>query len=274
MDLNHRPPGPEPESRKIYSLVGVALTSRTTPKILPQLVHRVHSVKRPSSKDYRGEMRTSLWTTHENPACNLGQSSLLWNAYGEISAADCRLALATCRVRPCHLSCRSPKTPRDLNVSNITCYITSLNIIHFKCVLNFGEGQEFLYFRVSAHFQKHFIRIGDGQGLFNQAMLNQNVMIRRYCQRRRMGRRSALSLFCVFHCTMLTGFLDAVISLALLRSQNCLPAESMSVQPWTGRRGVAARDRIAARMNNQSTTTLFDNSRPHNLPDPRSVCEE
>jgi uncharacterized protein VirK/YbjX len=55
------------------------------------------------------------------------------------------------------------------------------------------------------------------KGLFNQAMLNQNAMIRRYCQRRWMGRRSALALFWVFHCTMLTRFLNAVISLALMR---------------------------------------------------------
>jgi hypothetical protein len=65
--------------------------------------------------------------------------------------------------------------------------------------------------RVSAHFQKHFIRIGDGQSLFNQAMLNQNAMIRRYCQSRWMGLRSALVLFGVFHCTMLTRFLIAFI---------------------------------------------------------------
>src|SRR5271167_446460 len=63
---------------------------------------------------------------------------------------------------------------------------------------------EFLYFWVSAHFQKHFIRIGDGQSLFNQAMLNQNAMIRRYRQRTRMGLRSALVLFWVFHCTILS----------------------------------------------------------------------
>src|SRR5713101_5865266 len=54
---------------------------------------------------------------------------------------------------------------------------------------------EFLYFWVSAHFQKHLISIGDGQGFFNQAMLNQNTMIRRYCQCRWMGRRSPLVLF-------------------------------------------------------------------------------
>src|SRR6516164_10476365 len=37
-------------------------------------------------------------------------------------------------------------------------------------------------------------------------MLNQNAMIRRYCQHRWMGLRSALFLFSVFHCTMLTRF--------------------------------------------------------------------
>src|SRR6266851_3691995 len=87
---------------------------------------------------------------------------------------------------------------------------------------------EFLYFWVSAHFQKHFIRIGDGQGFFNQAMLNQNAMIGRYCQRRWMGRRSALVLFWVFHGTMLARFLNPVISLALMRSPNCLPVELMT----------------------------------------------
>jgi len=57
--------------------------------------------------------------------------------------------------------------------------IQSGNVFHSvaACYL----ATEFLYFRVSAHFQKHFIRIGDGQSLFNQAMLNQNAMIRRYC---------------------------------------------------------------------------------------------
>ncbi len=71
---------------------------------------------------------------------------------------------------------------------------------------------EFLYFRVSAHLQKHFIRIGDGQSLFNQAMLDENAMIRRYCQSRSMGRRRALALFSVFHfASMLTRFLNPVI---------------------------------------------------------------
>jgi hypothetical protein len=48
--------------------------------------------------------------------------------------------------------------------------IQSGNVFHFVagCYL----ATEFLYFSVSAHFQKHFIRIGDGQSLFNQAMLN------------------------------------------------------------------------------------------------------
>src|SRR5260370_42414984 len=36
--------------------MGVALTNRTTPKILPQLVHKVHSVKRAASKDYSKEL--------------------------------------------------------------------------------------------------------------------------------------------------------------------------------------------------------------------------
>src|SRR6266704_24001 len=88
--------------------------------------------------------------------------------------------------------------------------IQSGNVFHFvaPCYL----ATEFLYFWVSAHSQKHFIRIGDGQSLFNQAMLNQNAMIRRYCQRRWMGLRSALVLSWVFHCTMLTRFLNPVIS--------------------------------------------------------------
>ena len=38
---------------------------------------------------------------------------------------------------------------------------------------------------------------------------------------------SRLAFFRVFHCTMLTRFLNAVIFLAL-RSQNCLPVESMT----------------------------------------------
>ncbi len=71
--------------------------------------------------------------------------------------------------------------------------IQSGNVFHF--VAAFYLATQPLYFRVSAHSQKHFIRIGDGQGLFNQAMLNQNAMIRRYCQRRRMGLRSALAVF-------------------------------------------------------------------------------
>ena len=78
----------------------------------------------------------------------------------------------------------------------------------------FYLATEFLYLWVSAHFQKHFIRIADRQGLFNQAMLNQNAMIRRYCQRRWMGRGSALALSWVFHCTMLKRFL-ALLLLAL-----------------------------------------------------------
>jgi hypothetical protein len=95
--------------------------------------------------------------------------------------------------------------------------IQSGNVFHFvaACYL----ATEFLYFWVSAHFQKHFIRLGDGQSLFNQAVLNQNAMIRRYCQRRWMGLRNALVLFWVFHCTMLTRFLNAVIPLALVWSK-------------------------------------------------------
>src|SRR5882762_904303 len=93
--------------------------------------------------------------------------------------------------------------------------IQSGNVFHFvaACYL----ATEFLYFWVSAHSQKHFIRIGDGQGLFNQAMLNQNAMIRRYCRCRWMNPRRALVLFWVFHVTMLTRFLNAVIPLALMR---------------------------------------------------------
>src|SRR2546429_7359035 len=49
------------------------------------------------------------------------------------------------------------------------------------------------------------------RSLFNQAVLNQDAMIRRYGQRRWMGLRSAPVLFSVFHCTMLTRFLNAVI---------------------------------------------------------------
>ena len=55
-----------------------------------------------------------------------------------------------------------------------------------------------LYFWVSAHFQKHFIRIGEGQSLFNQAVLNKNAMIRRYCQRGWMGLRARFYLFWCF----------------------------------------------------------------------------
>src|ERR1700682_4278359 len=85
--------------------------------------------------------------------------------------------------------------------------IQSGNVFHFAapCYL----ATEFLYLLVSAHFQKYFIRSRDGHSLFNQAMLNQNAMIRRYCQRRWMGRWSALALLCMFHCTMLTRFRPA-----------------------------------------------------------------
>src|SRR5882762_2702021 len=77
------------------------------------------------------------------------------------------------------------------------------NVFHFVAV--FYLATEFLYFRVSAHFQKHFIRIGNGQVFFNQAMLNQNAMIRGYCRCRWMSLRSASGFSSVFHCTMLTG---------------------------------------------------------------------
>src|ERR1700730_15610031 len=81
-------------------------------------------------------------------------------------------------------------------------------MFHFAAA--FYLATELLYFWVGAHFQKYFIRIRDGQALFNQAMLNQDPMIRRYRQRRWMRRRSALALFRVFHCTMLTRFLSPV----------------------------------------------------------------
>src|SRR5205809_6347334 len=77
------------------------------------------------------------------------------------------------------------------------------NVFHF--VAEFYLATEFLYFRVSAHFQEHFIRIGNGQVFFNQAMLDQNAMIRRYCRCRWMGLQSAPVFSSVFHCTMLTG---------------------------------------------------------------------
>jgi len=98
---------------------------------------------------------------------------------------------------------------------------TKRNVFHLVAV--FYLATEFLDFPGQAPtFQKHFIGIGDGEGLFNQAMLNQNAMIRRYCKRRWTGRcmcrRSALVLFLgVSFCTMLTGFLNAVISLTLMR---------------------------------------------------------
>ncbi len=78
--------------------------------------------------------------------------------------------------------------------------IQSGNVFHFAAMCYLAT--ELLYFWVSAHFQKHFIRVGDRQGFFNQAMLNQNAMIRRHCQRRSMGRRSGLVLFSVFHFAM------------------------------------------------------------------------
>jgi len=73
-----------------------------------------------------------------------------------------------------------------------------------------------VYFWVSAHFQKHFIRIGDGKGFFNQAMLNQNVMIRRYLPMQTdESAERACFVFDVSFAPMLTRFLNAVISLAL-----------------------------------------------------------
>jgi hypothetical protein len=101
--------------------------------------------------------------------------------------------------------------------------IQSGNLFYF--VAAFYVATEFLHFWVSAHFQKHFIRIGKGQVLFNQAVLNQNAIIRRYCQRRWMGLRSALALFWVFHCTYADRFFQSGHFLRL--SQNCLPVGSM-----------------------------------------------
>src|SRR2546429_7532847 len=77
------------------------------------------------------------------------------------------------------------------------------DLFHFVAV--FHLATEFLYFRVSAHFQEHFIRIGNGHVFFNQAVLNQNAMIRRYCRSGWMSLRSAPGLSGVLHCTMLTG---------------------------------------------------------------------
>jgi hypothetical protein len=63
-------------------------------------------------------------------------------------------------------------------------------------------------------FKKTLYASGMGR-VFNQAMLNQNTMIRRHSQRSGMGVRSTLVLFSAFHRTMLTRFPNAVISLAL-----------------------------------------------------------
>jgi hypothetical protein len=87
-------------------------------------------------------------------------------------------------------------------------------VFHF--VGAFYLATEFLYVWISTHFQKHFIRIGDGQGLFNQAMLHQNAMIRMHCESRWMGRRNAVALFWVFHCTMLTRFPEGSRDFGLL----------------------------------------------------------
>src|SRR5882762_3080830 len=76
--------------------------------------------------------------------------------------------------------------------------IQSRNVLDLAAA--FYLATKFLHFWINAHLQKHFIRIGDGQCLFNQAVLNQDAMIRRYCQRRRMGRRNALVLLWMFHC--------------------------------------------------------------------------
>src|SRR5437660_11841443 len=77
------------------------------------------------------------------------------------------------------------------------------NVFHF--VAEFYLAAEFLYFRVSAHFQERCIRIGNGQVFFNQAVPNQNAVIRRYCRSGWMSLRSAPVFSSVFHCTMLTG---------------------------------------------------------------------
>ncbi len=98
--------------------------------------------------------------------------------------------------------------------------IQSGNVFHFAAMCYLAT--EFLYFRVSAHFQKHFIRIGNGQSLFDQAMLDQNAMIRRYCQRRSMGLRSRLALFSVFHLHYADTF-DAIVyySFVLGHARGC-----------------------------------------------------
>ena len=57
----------------------------------------------------------------------------------------------------------------------------SRDVFYFVVALHLAT--EFLYFWVSAHFPKDFIGIGDGQSLFNEAILNQTAMIRRYGQR-------------------------------------------------------------------------------------------
>ena len=52
---------------------------------------------------------------------------------------------------------------------------------------------------IGDHLQKHFVRLGDRQGSFNQAMLHQDAMIRRYGQRRWTALLDVLVLFSVFH---------------------------------------------------------------------------
>jgi hypothetical protein len=91
-------------------------------------------------------------------------------------------------------------------------HIQGGNVFHFvarRCL-----ATKLLYFWVSAHLQKHFIRIGYRQSLCDQAVLNKNAMIRRCrqcCWRVLLG---ALEMFWVFHCSVLTRFLNEVISLA------------------------------------------------------------
>ena len=91
-------------------------------------------------------------------------------------------------------------------------HIQGGNVFHFvarRCL-----ATKLLYFWVTAHLQKHFIRIGYRQSLCDQSVLNKNAMIRRCrqcCWRVLLG---AVVMFWVFHGTMLTRFLNEVISLA------------------------------------------------------------
>src|SRR6267378_6618520 len=95
-------------------------------------------------------------------------------------------------------------------------------MFHFAAVSYLAT--ELLDFRVSAHLQKHFIRIGDRQRLFNQPMLNQDAMIRRYCQQRWMGRRNALALSWVFHCPLPLESMIAPQGSAPMNLQRCYRA--------------------------------------------------